>query len=1155
MRKLALAFVTAAVGLVVASAVLDVDLGRGVGEEGGDESPKLFYVVEPGRSLVLAVEPDTTRVKLVCLLQLPADAAPSPDASYEFGFDATVLAADGREVWSTPVWLETRRTVEPDPPEGGEPRRRTWLVAEDAPLTDERVIELDLGPLAGQGGDLRLDAHAGREGSLLLRPYRRMPLAGDEAASRLRTIEERRRQLMARRVGASTWREIDAVEQQQLSSFRWYRMEARGARVRDYVTRLVVLGDYRGEPDVEAARWHYLEPGRALALNLRGPATVTLQVERIEGGEAAASASLVSVSQWGEISMQALRLEGEGGVSHTEHIPPGDVVSLSVVDDGRAPLRVSATTRDVPLGIFAGTSASYDRDTGRYRLGPDLRILRMHRIVQQAAPLEFELRSHPAGLDRVRVEARAAAGEDVPLTAELLDAAGRTLSSSTIRCPAGPSPFEVAGTLDPGAMPTPAGLPTRVEMWVGEGAATLRLSSGVPVDVVVSVPTTDTWERSVPEEPYRIDSDGVALRYAPLVDRTWVAAHPRDVAALAAAGREVVVSAQVRLEPADAALVDGLVRNPLGWDPAVTTRRSGVAWEPEGMPRRQRLLERGGGTGPGYWPVGSWASLVAGEPARIALATQRDLRLALWLDDPTLLGQTVEVRADGRLLAEVLLAAEQMEMDLGPLAAGDHEVVLHAPGPGVVALVDQPPRGRAGVDGTYRSRTVHRLDAAAPLRATLPVPHGADAVLYVLPYFEQVPGQGWPGSLPYRLEIGGQRPPCQPFERVTPLGWEGVVEPAVAEAGFMADRREHGVVAAAPIRIPIGDDLEGSAVDVILHRLDGGARPVWARLVAYGVPGRPDRDSGQWTEEAAVPDEAWVWADPFVPGPPVGEIVGAALVDPEGPFVRAPEGALDEARALGWNLAGAARTGSTEALPVLAARASALGFVLQPLRSGDERLLVLREAEPEGRGLLVLRFGEGGHQLVLQAPHAFHDLVTGALAADLMVPTGARALLVNTRHRHSQGAPAGEAPLADLAHREDTWFHALTLGVLDALDSPLLVQVHGFAADSLDDPAIDVVASGGANPRQDVVGVLVDALRVDRGAAAVAAYPDDVQRLGGVTNVQGRAVGVRPAGAFLSLELGLDYRQQLRTDAGEFERLSDALVLTAVAVEPAEGGP
>ena len=1140
MRRLALAFAIAAASLLFVVGVLKVEPSRGTDPEASVESPKLFYVLDEGRPLVLDVVPETTRVKLVCVLQLPLDTHHDPRAQYEFGFDAALVAPKGEILWSAPIWLNARRTVEFDAEPGQDPRERTWLVARDAVLSDERALEIDVGALQGRGGTLRIEALDGAENPVLIRPYRRHPLEAQKATYRVRAMEERRREQMAGRIGASTWYEVDPSEQEQLSSFRWYRMEAEGARVRDYVTRLVVLGGFRQDATSAHARWHYLEPGRAVAFNLVGPATIHVEAEEIDGGEG--SLGLVTVSQWGDVRIENVPIVADQ-VRREVSIPPGEVVTLSVVADGSAPVRVSATSRDVPAGLFAGTSASFERETGLYRLGPDIRILRFHRIPGDGGTLRYALR--PADLDRIRVEARAVAEHDVEIHASLVDEAGETLSAGVIRCPAGRSHFEVGGTLEPGAMPTPAGIPARVEMWVGEQAAALELSADRAVDVVVSVPTTEVRLPSQVEAPYRIETDAVRLRYAPLEERAWSPAIPVGVEQLARDGLEVCVSAQVRLEPTDAALVDDLDSNPLGWEPPTSTRRRGASWPPRETLPRQRLLQRwsAGGAVAAWWPQNAYTQLEVGSAQRARIGPSGRTRLAIWVDDPALIGTTTTVRVDGRALAQVPLRTDRADVTLPPLDAGDHELLLEADGDGMLALIDQPPSPGTSPASMFRSRTVHRLEADEPIHLDLPVSERAGASLYALTYYELESGAIWPASSAgYSIDIGGERPLCQPFSRTTPPRLTGQLVPVARETGFIADLRDGSLVSAAPVRIPIGEDLEGGGVEVTFRR-HGGPGTMWVRFVAYGVARSAEPVADEWIEVEGGAVGVWAWADPFVSVDSLEAVVSGTMQTPHGPFVSAAGERLPAARELGWGLARAAIHDVVAALPRLAVDAAALGFELVPVRVGEERFVLLTEPD-EGRGLLVLRMGGDG--TVLQAPHAFHDRGTGEIALSLFGEADALALQLNTRHRHAGQAEEADPQRADLAARDDTWFHALMLGVLDAIDLPVVVQIHGYGRETVPDTAVDLVVSGGWQPRESVVTAFAAGAETLGG---VARYPEDTDVLGAQLNMQGRAANARPSAAFLHLELGPELRGELVGDPATRSALELAIVQATAALE------
>lgn len=249
----------------------------------------------------------------------------------------------------------------------------------------------------------------------------------------------------------------------------------------------------------------------------------------------------------------------------------------------------------------------------------------------------------------------------------------------------------------------------------------------------------------------------------------------------------------------------------------------------------------------------------------------------------------------------------------------------------------------------------------------------------------------------------------------------------------------------------------------------------------------------------------------------------------------------------------AARVAATEAL-VSAAVAHALGeadehrlpalaheagFVVERWRFDGHRYLALLEG-PAARGstgAFVLRVGPrapAGGELILQAPHAFHDVGTGelALAVFLAEPERFRGLFTNTLHRYVQADGTKQKRAdnpADVCHNDAHAFVAATLAAARALGSAEVVQLHGFGDDHVieDRPgAWAVVSAGdeaGGSPR---VAAVAEALRREFGGD-VARYPEDVDELGGTTNVIGRRVRAEPSARFLHLELSAAFRAEL----------------------------
>lgn len=232
--------------------------------------------------------------------------------------------------------------------------------------------------------------------------------------------------------------------------------------------------------------------------------------------------------------------------------------------------------------------------------------------------------------------------------------------------------------------------------------------------------------------------------------------------------------------------------------------------------------------------------------------------------------------------------------------------------------------------------------------------------------------------------------------------------------------------------------------------------------------------------------------------------------------------------------------------------AAAAGYQVEGWEIGGRRFLAARErSERRGGGgaILVRADPPPGPAVLLQAPHAFHDLGTERIALDLMLGSGdgwPRALFVNTIHRYldvdGTRRKRDDAP-ADPCHNPGHLLAVATAAALEVLPDAEVLQLHGF--DELDvaegaAPPIAIVSAGERTPSPRARAV-AEALRVVTGQR-VALFGDDIDRLGATTNVQGLAVRARGGAArFVHIELSAALRQQLRSDPAALQRLALAL--------------
>jgi hypothetical protein len=226
---------------------------------------------------------------------------------------------------------------------------------------------------------------------------------------------------------------------------------------------------------------------------------------------------------------------------------------------------------------------------------------------------------------------------------------------------------------------------------------------------------------------------------------------------------------------------------------------------------------------------------------------------------------------------------------------------------------------------------------------------------------------------------------------------------------------------------------------------------------------------------------------------------------------------------------------------------------------------VLRERgdQRRGHGTYVFRAGPArgamphGTAIIVQAPHAYFERGTGALAAAVMF-TAADAglapdvLMTDSLHRYQQasGARARQARNpADVCHEPTHLFQDVTAALADG-GPGAFVQIHGFAVPG-DGTAHgsrrtnypEIIVSAGRRQGSTVHSTAVaDAWAQLFGAPAVRRYPEEIAVLGGTTNVQARLLATRAEAVFVHVELSSSMRARLLADADERVAWARALI-------------
>jgi len=193
-----------------------------------------------------------------------------------------------------------------------------------------------------------------------------------------------------------------------------------------------------------------------------------------------------------------------------------------------------------------------------------------------------------------------------------------------------------------------------------------------------------------------------------------------------------------------------------------------------------------------------------------------------------------------------------------------------------------------------------------------------------------------------------------------------------------------------------------------------------------------------------------------------------------------------------------------------------------------------------GRGFYAFH-ADRTRQTVLLAPHRFGDARTGEIALRLAALGRFRCIAWSTVPRNAKDT-GGEDP-ADLAHRSDSVFNALSDAFVEVLPRGGMVQLHGFEPGkrrTREAESADVIVSAGSRrptPRSLAVSRCLETVL----PGAVRLFPRDVEELGATTNTQGKLLRERGHEGFVHLELSPRLREALLEDAGLLRRFASCL--------------
>jgi hypothetical protein len=137
------------------------------------------------------------------------------------------------------------------------------------------------------------------------------------------------------------------------------------------------------------------------------------------------------------------------------------------------------------------------------------------------------------------------------------------------------------------------------------------------------------------------------------------------------------------------------------------------------------------------------------------------------------------------------------------------------------------------------------------------------------------------------------------------------------------------------------------------------------------------------------------------------------------------------------------------------------------------------------------------------------------------------------------GDTEASAP-SDVAHSVEHAFHAATERIVRVFDRVVVIQLHGFS-DRPGEP--EIILSDGSDHAPARITALAAAL--GESFERVLRYPDDIDELGGLTNVQGRMLAGYSHAYFVHVELSGTTRRRLGRTPALLARFAHALLSAA----------
>jgi hypothetical protein len=706
----------------------------------------LAYPINSERSLVLALRPDDTELRLLTNLVFPhestASDTPGPTSdtrrdehAHAYGLLCRFYDPSGRLIWEGEYWEQTSKTSITDP---GQllPLEEVFLDSRTESVSDTRVTHVMLGHLVTTGArrvevslvDARATSQSVPAARILVRALRLTHLGEREALRRWSRLDDAARESLLRQLTAYGADLVPDTERRAAMHRRWEIIPAEARAGEDHPSEEVYLtGLWKTYTPVlgELRHTELAGPHRALSVNVVGPCNLWIELGR-QPRDAATAIPLGPDLAPGEAPLYRLqglredgvfvsgtrRLEtsagGHGLVAVHVPVPPGPATLLLDPLNFRCQARFYTDVANTLDGVEVARVVGPIGAEGRYlELQPDLALTRLFDARRDADDDPYVVAEvvHERGEQETQV--RLGARLPVPperfdesatlrLTVDLLDGGGRLLEQRTLEAEAHPSELALAwGEGDAAQLVTTL---TTFRLRCRREVRTLRVHARESVLVGFYTRLRRLEDvLHVPEDyPASPEVESSRIARGQLKPPTWYYFRPKNAFELSSLGRESRVREQRRLfRPRSRANAEQRVSNfartlhPCSGEDGSPHRTVRIL-EPARDEGERTLLARGNAR----WEVHD----VHEQPVRLRDAvlpdSPRSLPLELLAIIPDAHADEMLLMAwvDGALRLETTVARGAQALDLGAYAPGTHllrlELYGRSPGEDAYRLVE-----------------------------------------------------------------------------------------------------------------------------------------------------------------------------------------------------------------------------------------------------------------------------------------------------------------------------------------------------------------------------------------------------------------------------------------------------------------------------------